>query len=249
MDKHRVPRPLRILSTIMPLASWTTMSTIPLERVACLRKCSLEEKQMDVCKSSFKIILGSSSMARRRILAEMGYEFSIVTADIDEKSIRKDKPEELVMSLAHAKADAIIARLQTTGQLEEDARATLLITADTVVVYKGIVREKPTSREEARNFIKGYSSDSGAVVGSVLVINLKTGIRKGAWERAEVYFHEIPDGVINSLIEDGVTFKVAGGLMLEHPLISPFVEAVIGSTDTVMGLSKTLTEKLIAEAL
>ncbi|XP_037492828.1 7-methyl-GTP pyrophosphatase isoform X4 [Jatropha curcas] len=186
MDKHRVPRPLRILSTIMPLASWTTMSTIPLERVACLRKCSLEEKQMDVCKSSFKIILGSSSMARRRILAEMGYEFSIVTADIDEKSIRKDKPEELVMSLAHAKADAIIARLQTTGQLEEDARATLLITADTVVVYKGIVREKPTSREEARNFIKGYSSDSGAVVGSVLVINLKTGIRKGAWERAEV---------------------------------------------------------------
>ncbi|KDP23807.1 hypothetical protein JCGZ_00120 [Jatropha curcas] len=81
----------------------------------------------------------------------------------------------------------------------------------------------------------GYSGDSGAVVGSVVVTNLKTGTRKGAWERAE--------------IEDGVTFKVAGGLMLEHPLISPFVEAVVGSTDTVMGLSKVLTEKLIAEAL
>ncbi|KAG8662687.1 hypothetical protein MANES_01G134300v8 [Manihot esculenta] len=204
---------------------------------------------MDMCKSSYKIILGSSSMARRQILAEMGYEFSIMTADIDEKSIRKEKPEELVMALAHAKADAIITRLQSLGHLEENARATLLITADTVVLYKGMIREKPTSKEEAWNFIKGYSGGHAAVIGSVLVSNLTTGTRKGAWETAEVYFHEIPDEVIDSLIEEEVTFKVAGGLMLEHPLTSPFVEAVVGSTDTVMGLSTSLTEKLIAEAL
>lgn len=42
-------------------------------------------------------------MARRSILAEMGYDFSILTADIDEKSIRKEKPEDLVMALAEAK--------------------------------------------------------------------------------------------------------------------------------------------------
>lgn len=84
---------------------------------------------------SFQIILGSASMARRKILAEMGYEFTILTADIDEKSIRMDKPEELVMVLAEAKADAIISRLQSTSQPDEDAHATLLITADTVCVY------------------------------------------------------------------------------------------------------------------
>ncbi|XP_050216549.1 uncharacterized protein LOC126667589 [Mercurialis annua] len=196
-----------------------------------------------------KIILGSSSMARRQILAEMGYEFSIVTADIDEKSIRRDTPEELVMALAQAKADAIVARLQTMAQLEVNSPTTLLITADTVVIYKGTVREKPTSKEEARYFIKGYSSDHGAVVGSILVTNLSTGKSKGAWERAEVYFREIPEDVIDTLIEDGITFNVAGGLMLEHPLISPCVEKVVGSTDTVMGLSKALTEKLIAEVL
>lgn len=68
-------------------------------------------------------------MARRTILAEMGYEFTIMvfftlsyilnfllvttkltfqlpqTADIDEKCIRKDKPEDLVMALAEAKVD------------------------------------------------------------------------------------------------------------------------------------------------
>jgi len=81
--------------------------------------------------SSFKIILGSSSMARRQIMAEMGYEFEIVTADIDEKSIRREKPEELVMALAEAKADSIISKLRISSHVDEDAYSTLLITADT----------------------------------------------------------------------------------------------------------------------
>ncbi|CAI0399911.1 unnamed protein product, partial [Linum tenue] len=173
-------------------------------------------------KPSYKIILGSASMARRRILAEMGYEFTVMTADIDEKSIRKDKPEELVMALAEAKADAIIARLLNTGQLQNDTDMTLLITADTVVVYKGVVREKPTSEEEAREFIKGYSGSHAAVVGSVLVTNLTTGSRRVTWERAEVYFHEIPDEIIDSLI---------------------------GNSDTVMGLPTALTQQFIDEVL
>lgn len=82
-----------------------------------------------------------------------------------------------------------------------------------VVLYKGMIREKPTSKEEAWNFIKGwlivffsstavdktptgsvviwllfagYSGGHAAVIGSVLVSNLTTGTRKGAWETAEV---------------------------------------------------------------
>ncbi|XP_047952611.1 7-methyl-GTP pyrophosphatase-like isoform X2 [Salvia hispanica] len=225
---------------------------------------------------NFEIILGSSSKARREILAEMGYDFTILSADIDEKSIRKEKPEDLVMALAEAKADAIMMKLDRTAQVEDISRPTLLITADTghdcngiamvrtsylklslylhligikVVVYQGTIREKPTSAEEARQFIRDYSGGSGEVVGSVVVTNLVTGSRKGGWESAEVYFLEIPDEVIDSLIEEGITFNVAGGLMLEHPLILPLVDTVVGTADCVMGLSKTLTEKLMQEAL
>ncbi|KEH20439.1 Maf DDB-G0281937-like protein [Medicago truncatula] len=148
---------------------------------------------------SYRIILGSSSKARKQILAEMGYEFTIMTADIDEKSIRREKPEDLVVTLAEAKADAIVQRLLNDGQLEADASTTLLITADTVVVYRGIIREKPTSEKEAREFVKGYSGSHAAVVGSVVVTNLVTGKRYGGWEGAEVYFLEIPDEVIDNL--------------------------------------------------
>ncbi|XP_055804198.1 uncharacterized protein LOC129873184 isoform X1 [Solanum dulcamara] len=197
----------------------------------------------------FKIILGSSSMARREILADMGYVFTVMSADIDEKSIRKDNAEELVVALAEAKADAIMSRLKTTDHLEENTHPTLLITADTVAVYEGIIREKPSSKEEARQFIKSYSGGQATVVGSVVVTNLTKGIRKGAWERSEVYFHDIPDEIIDSLIEEGVILNVAGGLMLEHPLTLPFVDTLIGTADSVMGLPRSLTEKLIEEAL
>ncbi|KAB2094723.1 hypothetical protein ES319_A02G179500v1 [Gossypium barbadense] len=156
---------------------------------------------MAAAESSFKIILGSSSMARQRILAEMRYEFTIMTADIDEKSIRKEKPEDLVTALAEAKAIAIMARLQHTDILKNVACPTLLITADTVVVYKGTIREKPCNEDEAREFIKGYSGGHAAVVGSVLVTNLNSGASKGGWESAEVYFHDIPNEVIDSLVK------------------------------------------------
>ncbi|XP_010061307.2 7-methyl-GTP pyrophosphatase isoform X1 [Eucalyptus grandis] len=231
---------------------------------------------MEAACSPFKIILGSSSIARRKILAEMGYEFTIMTADIDEKSIRKDKPEELVMALAEAKANAITSKVQQINSQEKDsepiiliaadtaeaisqkiplgdyikdADPTLLITSDQVVVYGDAVREKPSSKEEAREFLKGYSGGHAATVGSVLVLNLKTGSRKGEWDRVEIFFHEIPDEIIEKMVEEGIVLNVAGGLIIEHPLILPYVKQVVGTTDSVMGLPKALTEKLIKEVL
>nr|CAD1837332.1 unnamed protein product [Ananas comosus var. bracteatus] len=188
----------------------------------------------------FKIILGSSSASRRQILSEMGYDFTIMSADIDEKEIRREKAEDLVMVLAKAKADAIISRLRSNGFNQGGSEPTLLITAD---------QRKTSSAEEAREFIKGYSGGHASTVGSVLVTNLKTGIQKGGLDIAEIYFHKIPDEVIENLIKEGSVLYVAGGLMVEHPLTSPFVEAIVGTIDSVMGLPKALTEKLIREAL
>ncbi|CAL9242313.1 unnamed protein product [Arabidopsis halleri] len=196
----------------------------------------------------FKLILGSSSIARRQILTDMGYQFTLMSADIDEKSIRKEKPEELVLALAVAKAEAIKQRIADGDNIEED-KSTLLITCDQVVVYEDAVREKPSSVEEAREYIRGYSKGHTATVSSVAVTNLKTGVRKGGVDRVEIYFNEIPEETIEKLIEEGMVLKVAGALLIEHPLILPCVKEVVGTTDSVMGLPKELTEKLLKEVL
>jgi septum formation protein len=118
-----------------------------------------------------------------------------------------------------------------------------------VVVYEDAVREKPSSVEEAREYIRGYSKGHTATVSSVAVTNLKTGVRKGGVDRVEIYFNEIPEETIEKLIEEGMVLKVAGALLIEHPLILPCVKEVVGTTDSVMGLPKELTEKLIKEVL
>ncbi|XP_027094017.1 uncharacterized protein [Coffea arabica] len=241
-----------------------------------MKKARLPKDMEPNPNSNFKVILGSSSVARKKILADMGYQFTTMSADIDEKATRKEKPEELVMALAEAKADAIISKFQNIQnegkdvkptiliaadtaeaiipklQIEEynmDAEPALLITCDQVVVYEGNIREKPSSKDEARHYIKGYSGGCAATVSSVVITNLKSGIRKGEWDKVEIRFQDIPDQVIDSLIEEGNVLNVAGALIIEHPLILPYVKEVVGATDSVMGLPKALTERLIKEVL
>ncbi|BBN17130.1 hypothetical protein MPTK1_7g12230 [Marchantia polymorpha subsp. ruderalis] len=182
-------------------------------------------------------------------MKEMGLEFEILTADIDESSIRREKPEDLVMALAEAKAQAILARLATKESDADSAQQTLLITADQVVVHEGNILEKPRTSEEARRFIEGYSRSPARTVGAVLVTNLSTGVSKGGVDTAEIYFHSIPEHVITTLIEEGSVFWAAGGLLVEHPLVSPLVNAMVGTIDSVMGLPKELTLSLIDEAV
>uniref|UniRef100_A0A453H9L0 Maf-like protein n=1 Tax=Aegilops tauschii subsp. strangulata TaxID=200361 RepID=A0A453H9L0_AEGTS len=195
---------------------------------------------------SLKIIIRSSSPARRAILSDMGYEFTVMSADIDEKAIRREKPEELVKALAEAKADAIQLNLRN-----RDSRdlPTLLITSDQVKVSKGMIRERPTSTEEAREFIKGYSGDVAFAVNYILVTNLSTGGRKGGWDIPEIYFHHIPDEFIKKVVKEGGMTCVAGGLRLMHPSSLPFIKELVGTMDSVRGLPKNLTEKLIRESL
>jgi len=195
---------------------------------------------------SFKIILGSSSPARREILSDMGYEFTAMSADIDEKAIRREEPEELVKALAEAKADAV--KLNLADGCGGD-QTTLLITSDQVMVSKGVIRERPRSAEEAREFIKAYSGDRAFAVDYVLVTNLSTGVTKGGWDIPEIRFRHIPDEFIEEVLKQEGMTCVAGGLKLTHPSVSPFIEELIGTADSVRGLPRELTEKLIRDSL
>ena len=49
------------------------------------------------------IILGSSSPSRKIVLEAMGFAFTTISPDIDERVIRRDDPRELVTAIAQAK--------------------------------------------------------------------------------------------------------------------------------------------------
>jgi septum formation protein len=180
-------------------------------------------------------------------LCSATHAFFAQVAGIDEKAIRHESPEELVMALARAKADAIRARVALHKPAVQP-RPALLITSDQVVLHRGVVREKPDSPAQAREFIRSYGGTSARTVGAVLVTNLASGFSVGALDVAEVFFHPFSEEVIEQLVAQGECLHCAGGLMVEHPLVRPFVRDIQGDLDSVMGLGSVVTTRLLLQA-
>ena len=186
-----------------------------------------------------KIILGSSSAPRQKILKDLGYEFEIIKPDLDEKSIRRGKPEDLVLAIANAKADNVLA------QVKEPA---IVITADSVVVINGKIIEKPVSKEEAYKFLAGISAgEPQTLVSALVVTNTATGKRLSGVDEGTVIFFEIPEDIIKDFVEGGEAFNHAGAFAIQNPIFYDRIKEIKGEFETIAGLSKTLVQKFIKE--
>ena len=203
-----------------------------------------------------KIILGSASKWRKDILERMGYEFvetsshltsrledqsstfEVMAADIDEKAIRFDDPQKLSLALANAKADALLPKINNEA---------ILITSDQVDICNGEIREKPKDAEQAREFLRSYNKYPAETVTAVVVVNTANQKRKDGMDIVKVYFHPLPENKINELIANGCIFSCAGGFCINDPVFKGLIERVEGEVDSVAGLPKELTKKLIEE--
>ncbi|CAG9461353.1 unnamed protein product [Pedinophyceae sp. YPF-701] len=197
-----------------------------------------------------RIILGTSSRFRRRVFDELceqtpGLKYEVQTADIDEKAIRRPHPADLVAVLAEAKADAILKKMAAAGS---DTTTGLLVTCDQVVTYKGEIREKPESEAQLKGWVKEYSAAPVGTTSSVRVANLATGKVAAGVDVTEVHFDAIPEADVDAMIQEGDVLWCAGGLMLEHPRVTPHCTKLVGTMDSVMGLPKALLCKLLLEA-
>lgn len=206
-------------------------------------------------KNRGPIVLGSGSASRRMILTNAGYEFDVVKADLDERAIGDrskgdvENTKTLVSLLANCKADAILENLQDPANADKygDFLGRPLLTADQVVICNGQVLEKPLNAEEARAFMKMYGDHPCSTVGCTALTDTKTGERVSAIDVATIYFSDISDEVIDQLISEGIVFHCAGGLMIENPLILPYLQRVEGSEESVMGISSTLLDRLFKQ--
>lgn len=186
-----------------------------------------------------KIILGSSSKYRKEVLDNKGYQFEVMSPDIDEKAIRVEDHYQLPLILARAKAEALIPRIS------EEA---LVITADQVVVCNGDLHEKPRDEEEVKIFLKKYSKGYPAeTVSALVVINTKNGKRAEGVDLAKIYYKPIPDEVIREFIEKGDPFTKAGGFEINSPILHSYEHKTEGAEDSIMGMPLELLERLIEE--
>lgn len=191
-----------------------------------------------------KFILGSASASRQALLEATGASFEVMVPDIDEKALGEranGNADALVRLLAGAKADALI------GQLRSNDTGAILLTGDQVVTYRGEIREKPRDINEARDFIESYASAPCSTVGAICLHDLTSGRRIIGVHTANVHMAPLPSHIIDELLVEGTVLHCAGGLMVEHPILSPYLRRVEGGVDSVMGLSTTLLANLLEE--
>jgi septum formation protein len=188
--------------------------------------------------TTLPIILGSSSYHRKLALETAGWEFTTMSPDIDEKAIRTPDPVELPRIIAVAKMHEIDRMLEEEAKNSEDGRKreAIVITSDQVTVFNGVVREKPVSEEEAREFLSSYSNDSVATITAVVVQNTQNGKVAIEVDIANVYWNEIPQDVIDELVAKEDVYNCAGSFTLEDPILAPCVRGIEGSVDSVLGL-------------
>ncbi len=186
-----------------------------------------------------RLILGSSSKGRRAILERRGYDFEIIKPEIDEQAIRCDDPRELVLKIAHAKADEI------EGQVDGDA---IIIASDQVVVCDGQIREKPKDKQEARSFILSYHKHPAEIINGMVLIDTSDGERADGLDISKTLLKEqLPDEVVDQIIKKGHVLHCAGGIQLEDPLIKPYIKYSEATEDQLRGMPLRLFQKLLAE--
>lgn len=168
----------------------------------------------------------------------MGCQFETMAADIDEKAIRDDDPQKLTLLLAHAKADGLLPHIR---------KASILITSDQVVMCGGVMLEKPENEDEAREHLRGYAHSPAVTITAVVVTNTGTNRRSEGVDIAKVVFRSIPSSVVEQLIQSGNILQNAGAFSVEDPLMKDYILRIEGEPESVMGLPKEMTKRLIRE--
>ena len=184
-----------------------------------------------------KFILASKSPRRKELLGEIIDNFEIVTKEVDEGLPKEIHPREGVELLAIRKGRAVA---------DEFDGECVVISSDTLVEIGGTPLGKPKGRADAIAMLHMLSGKAHNVHTGVAVhYNGKcfSGVATTA-----VFFREMTDSEIEDYVDSGDPMDKAGSYGIQSGG-GKFVERIEGDYDTVVGLSVSLTKKLIEEAI
>ncbi|MBQ2877295.1 MAG: septum formation protein Maf [Clostridia bacterium] len=183
-----------------------------------------------------KIVLASKSPRRRELLSRLVEKFEIKVADADESLPEGMHPREGVELLAVRKGTAV---------LPTEDRDTMIISSDTLVELGGKPLGKPKDREDAMQMLKMLSGNTHNVHTGVAV-HYRGRVFSGV-HTSRVTFREMTEEEIDGYIATGEPMDKAGAYGIQG-IGGKFVLGFDGEFESIMGLSLTLTERLMREA-
>ncbi len=184
-----------------------------------------------------KLLLASTSPARKRLLTDAGIVFETRSPGVDEDAlVAKQKPatiQEMTLLLAKAKAEAV----SFDG---------LVLGCDSALLFDGEMLGKPHHPEVAISRWQKMRGKTGLLCSGHWLIDGQTGSASGKVTQTSVSFANLSDEQIHKYVATGEPLQVAGAFTIDG-FGGAFVERIEGGYHTVVGLSLVALRELVTE--
>ena len=172
-----------------------------------------------------KLVLGSKSPRRKYILEQAGFQFEVLTKDVEEVYPPETPVRQVPQYLAELKAKAIAA------DVPADA---VVITSDTIVLLDDVIYGKPTDRADAVRILQTLSGNMHEVITGVCLVQ---GDRSHTFsETTKVYFDVLNDEEIEWYVDNFEVMDKAGAYAVQEGIGLIGVTGMDGDYFNVMGL-------------
>ncbi len=181
------------------------------------------------------LVLASSSPRRKELLDQIGVQFDVQVADIDETPILEEAPSDYVKRLALAKARKIAQNTSFP-----------CLGSDTSVVLDGRIFGKPANNDEAVDMLGQLSGQTHDVLSAVAIVQItpeeeRTEVRLVS---TKVTFNTLTTERIKEYIATGEPADKAGAYGIQGKG-AIFVAGIQGSYSNVVGLPLSETAELL----
>jgi septum formation protein len=176
-----------------------------------------------------KLVLASASPRRKELLAQAGYRFQVLAANIPESHIPGEDAVALVTRLSAEKAQSIFNRLM----IEEPEPPLLVLGADTVVVTSEEILGKPKDAEDAARMLRQLSGRIHHVITGVCLISRER--KEVAEETTSVSVRRLAESEIAAYIATGEPMDKAGAYAIQG-YAARWIPRIEGCYFNVVGL-------------
>ena len=147
-----------------------------------------------------RIVLASASPRRKDILLNSIPEmkFEIVPSNAEENLDKADyngRPWQYAVDTARLKATEVFERLKGSNQ------DLLVIGADTIVAFEGVIYGKPKDREQAVETLQTLNNRMHQVYTGVVLLSTRSGKSQEFHEKTDVFFDELSPEVIEAYVD------------------------------------------------
>lgn len=196
-----------------------------------------------------RLVLGSSSSGRLKVLRQAGVDPLVVVSGVDEDAViaglgSDADPDEVVRALARAKAEHVTTLL--SGAYPDVAANCLVVGCDSMLYLDGGLCGKPASVDDARRQWRSMAGHIGELhTGHCLILLQDNVIASQVAETTvtRVHFGIPSDADLEAYLASGESLGVAGGFTLDG-LSGWFIDGVEGDPSNVIGLSLPLIRTL-----